>query len=367
MQIRIVAVGQRITEWAQSAVSDYLSRFPRDFRVELREIRTEPRAGQTPARLMAAEAERILAAIEPDDFVVVLDEHGKDLTTMDLARHFALARRRRNARLRDRRPRRPRPRGEGQGQPDDPAFVDDPAARLCARHALRADLPRMVDPRRPSLPSSLTPMSSKTIFLASKSPRRRDLLTRLGYDVRVIASNAHTLMAFEGDEVVLPDEAPKAYVLRTARNKFLEGLGVKNAGEFAGVRLPIVAADTVVSLGNEILGKPRDFDEACLFLEKLSGRTHDVRTAVYVGLSETACDWRISHSTVSFRELTHAEIEAYANSGEPYDKAGGYGIQGLASIFISNISGSYTGIMGLPVYETAELLANAGLPVFNAQ
>ena len=75
MQIRIVAVGQRITEWAQSAVSDYLSRFPRDFRVELREIRTEPRAGQTPARLMAAEAERILAAIEPDDFVVVLDEH----------------------------------------------------------------------------------------------------------------------------------------------------------------------------------------------------------------------------------------------------------------------------------------------------
>ena len=82
MQIRIVAVGQRITEWAQSAVSDYLSRFPRDFRVELREIRTEPRAGQTPARLMAAEAERILAAIEPD-------EHGKDLTTMDLARHFS--------------------------------------------------------------------------------------------------------------------------------------------------------------------------------------------------------------------------------------------------------------------------------------
>ena len=79
-------------------------------------------------------------------------------------------------------------------------------------------------------------MSSKTIFLASKSPRRRDLLTRLGYDVRVIASNAHTLMAFEGDEVVLPDEAPKAYVLRTARNKFLEGLGVKNAGEFAASR-----------------------------------------------------------------------------------------------------------------------------------
>lgn len=89
MQTRIVAVGQRITDWAQTAVSDYLSRFPRDFRVELREIRTEPRAGQTPAKLMAAEAERILATIEPDDFVVVLDEHGKDLTTMELAKQFA--------------------------------------------------------------------------------------------------------------------------------------------------------------------------------------------------------------------------------------------------------------------------------------
>lgn len=85
-----------------------------------------------------------------------------------------------------------------------------------------------------------------------------------------------------------------------------------------------------------------------------------------VGFSETVCDWRISHSTVTFRELSITEIEAYANSGEPYDKAGGYGIQGLASIFISNISGSYTGIMGLPVYETAELLANAGFPVFDS-
>ena len=89
MHTKIVAVGQRISEWAQIATTDYLGRFPRDFRVELKEIRTEPRAGQTPARLMAAEAERILDAIEPDDFVVVLDEHGKDMTTMDFARQFA--------------------------------------------------------------------------------------------------------------------------------------------------------------------------------------------------------------------------------------------------------------------------------------
>ena len=89
MQTRIIAVGPRIADWAQTAVGDSLSRFPRDFRVELKEIRTEPRAGQTPAKLMAAEAERILAAVEPDDFVVVLDEHGKDLTTMELAKQFA--------------------------------------------------------------------------------------------------------------------------------------------------------------------------------------------------------------------------------------------------------------------------------------
>ncbi len=89
MHTKIVAVGQRISEWAQIATADYLGRFPRDFRVELKEVRTEPRAGQTPARLMAAEAERILDSIDPDDFVVVLDEHGKDMTTMDFARQFA--------------------------------------------------------------------------------------------------------------------------------------------------------------------------------------------------------------------------------------------------------------------------------------
>lgn len=206
-------------------------------------------------------------------------------------------------------------------------------------------------------------MTTHTLFLASKSPRRRELLTRLGYDVRVIASNAHTLCAFEGDEEVIPNESPEAYVVRTARTKFLEGVGVKTAGDFASCACPIVAADTVVSLDNDILGKPRDFDEACDFLRRLSGRTHDVRTAVFVGFSAERVDFRLSHSTVTFRTLTEAEIEAYARSGEPYDKAGGYGIQGTASIFISHITGSYTGIMGLPIYETAELLAEAGYPV----
>lgn len=207
-------------------------------------------------------------------------------------------------------------------------------------------------------------MSNKTVFLASKSPRRREILTRLGYEVRVIASNAHTLGAFEGDEVVHPDEKPEDYVIRTARNKFFEGLAVKAAGEFAGVQLPVVAADTVVSIGNEILGKPRDFAEACEFLEKLSGVTHSVRTAVVVGFAENRFALRVNHSRVTFRKLSRTEIEQYVRTGEPYDKAGGYGIQGLAGVFISGISGSYTGIMGLPVAETAELLKAAGKPVF---
>lgn len=142
-------------------------------------------------------------------------------------------------------------------------------------------------------------MPNHTIFLASKSPRRRELLTRLGYEVRVIASHTHTLGAFEGDETVLPNEAPEAYVIRTARNKYFEGLTVKQAGEFSGIRLPIVAADTVVSLENEILGKPKDFDEACRFLSLLSGRTHDVRTAVFVGFNDSTFDYRLSHSTVT--------------------------------------------------------------------
>ena len=208
-------------------------------------------------------------------------------------------------------------------------------------------------------------MPSNTLFLASKSPRRRQLLTDLGYEVRVIASNAHTLRAFEGDEVVFEKETPEAYVVRTAKNKFLEGLEVKATGGFAGVHLPVVAGDTVVSLEGEILGKPRDIDEARLFLKKLSGRTHEVRTAVYVGMSAEDFDFRVNRSLVTFRELTDHEIELYVKSGEPYDKAGGYGIQGMASIFISKIEGSFTGIMGLPVYETAELLAQYNLPALH--
>lgn len=202
-----------------------------------------------------------------------------------------------------------------------------------------------------------------TVYLASKSPRRRAILEGLGLSVRVIASNAHTLRAFEGDETVNPGEAPEDYVKRTARNKFLEGLAVRDASGLAADLGPVLAADTVVSIGGDILGKPRDESEARAFLRRLSGRTHEVRTAVVAGYSQERCESALSVSEVTFRPMSGEEILAYVRTGEPYDKAGGYGIQGLAGIYISRIAGSYTGIMGLPVFETAALLSRMGVRI----
>lgn len=202
-----------------------------------------------------------------------------------------------------------------------------------------------------------------TVYLASKSPRRRAILEGLGLSVRVIASNAHTLYAFEGDETVNPGETPEAYVQRTAANKFLEGLAARDAAGLPKDAGPVLAADTVVSIGGDILGKPRDEAEACAFLRRLAGRTHEVRTAVVAGFAEDRREGALSVSEVTFRPMSEEEILAYVRTGEPYDKAGGYGIQGLAGIFISRIAGSYTGIMGLPVFETAELLRRAGVRI----
>lgn len=201
---------------------------------------------------------------------------------------------------------------------------------------------------------------SPKILLASKSPRRRELLTGLGLDVEVIASNAHTLGYFPGDEEVHENEAPADYVVRTALEKFREGLFLKEKlGYDAG--LVVVAADTVVSLGSEILGKPADRAEAERFMRELSGRTHDVRTCVVVGTSGKDVRHLVSHSKVTFKTLTEEEVVRYAATDEPYDKAGGYGIQGRASLFISRIEGSFTGIMGLPLFETGSLLGSFGI------
>jgi len=182
------------------------------------------------------------------------------------------------------------------------------------------------------------------ILLASASPRRSELLRQVGI--------AHAVRPVDVDESVRAGEAPAAYVLRLAETK-AAALWQQLAPEG---RKPVLAADTTVALEGEIFGKPGSLAEARAMLGRLSGRTHAVHTAVAL-LHEHGSAARVSSSTVTFRELTPAEIDWYWQTGEPADKAGGYAVQGRAAAFISHIAGSYSGIMGLPLYETWELLA----------
>jgi len=187
-------------------------------------------------------------------------------------------------------------------------------------------------------------MTEPRILLASASPRRSELLRQVGI--------AHEVRPVDVDESVREGEAPSAYVLRLAESK-AAALWQKLA---AADRRPVLAADTTVALEGEIFGKPASLAEAHSMLGQLSGRTHEVHTAVAI-LHGGGAAARVSSSSVTFRVLTPAEIDAYWRTGEPADKAGGYAVQGRAAAFISHISGSYSGIMGLPLYETWELLA----------
>lgn len=204
------------------------------------------------------------------------------------------------------------------------------------------------------------------LYLASKSPRRREILAGMGIsDIEVIHAGPAVLTAFEGDETQHDGEPPQDYVVRTACEKASQAMD-RIAAE-GKTSLPVLAADTVVICGDEILGKPENTAQARQFMEKLSGRTHEVRTAVVVndGISEKL-HVAVSVSQVTFARLSTTQIEAYIRTDEPYDKAGGYAVQGLAGLFIERIEGSYSGIMGLPVFETAQLLAEVAphlLPV----
>lgn len=206
-----------------------------------------------------------------------------------------------------------------------------------------------------------------TLYLASKSPRRLALLESIGVTgIEVIVIGRNERLAYEGDEERLADEPVEHYVSRTARQKALQ------AFELIARRglppAPVLAADTVVSLGETILGKPKDPTEEIEFLHRLSGVEHEVRTAVVVGTSPKDLQEALNVSTVRFRSLTEEEIRTYAETDEPYDKAGGYGIQGLAGVFVESVAGSYSGIMGLPVCETAQLLKAVGVDaLFHAE
>ena len=194
------------------------------------------------------------------------------------------------------------------------------------------------------------------IYLASQSPRRRQLLEQIGVRCELLLADATE--DAEALEAERPGELPLAYVQRVTRAKLH---AARQRLTQRGLQLaPILCSDTTVALGRRIHGKPRDAADAAAILQQLSGRTHRVITAVAVA-SGTAEQLAVSNSRVTFAQLDAATIERYIASGEPFGKAGAYGIQGTAGSWVKRIDGSYTGIMGLPLFETAELLRAVGV------
>ena len=191
--------------------------------------------------------------------------------------------------------------------------------------------------------------SGSYIYLASKSPRRRHLLEQIGVPFETVDVNV--------DETRRKGESPDDYVCRMALEKARSGLRALDEAKSA----PVLGADTVVVIDGEILGKPTDAAPAATMLARLSGHTHEVLTAVTLAADKPRT--RLSRSLVTMRSINRQEREAYCATGEPLDKAGAYAIQGLGAVFIAKLEGSYSGVMGLPLYETAELLSKAGLHV----
>jgi septum formation protein len=186
------------------------------------------------------------------------------------------------------------------------------------------------------------------IILASASPRRQELLDQIKVAYRVYPVDV--------DETPRPNEAPLDYVQRLAAEKSAACIAELGDG------LPVLAADTAVVLGDLIMGKPKDRDDALAMLRQLSGKMHRVYSAI--SLRGREHDQAVSITEVTFRVLTESEIAAYWHSGEPADKAGSYAIQGLGGVFVELISGSFSGVVGLPLFETAELLSRQGIELF---
>ena len=186
------------------------------------------------------------------------------------------------------------------------------------------------------------------IYLASASPRRAELLRQIGVEFRVHAVDL--------DETRLPDEPDRDYVCRIARDK-----AIRAAEELSGQDDSVIlAADTAISLDGDIIGKPADRAQCCATLSRLSAREHLVLSAVALA-TPRGTELRLSENKVSFRSLSAEEISLYCASDEPMDKAGAYAIQGKAAMFIEHLEGSYSAVMGLPLFETAELLRSIDL------
>jgi septum formation protein len=215
----------------------------------------------------------------------------------------------------------------------------------------------------PSSPG-LTVMTASAlpIYLASKSPRRSELLRQIGVRFDLLLLRGDGSRAIDVSELVHPGEAAQPYVARVAQEKADFAWQVMQWRSLAP--RPVLAADTSVVIDGIILGKPADAVEATAMLQLLSGRTHQVLTALALrhGALPEQIEQTMQVSEVSFGVLSQQMIAAYCKTQEPYDKAGGYGIQGIAACFIERIAGSHSGIMGLPLFETAQLLRRAGIP-----
>ena len=199
------------------------------------------------------------------------------------------------------------------------------------------------------------------IYLASRSPRRRELLAQIGVRFEPLVFREGTRADTDVDEAVRDGESPDEYVRRVTRLKC--DAAWRRVKERRGLmQLPVLAADTTVAIDTQILGKPTDREEATRMLRLLSGRSHRVLTAVAVAFEERF-QMAVSESVVVFEALDEPRIAAYVQSGESFDKAGGYGIQGRAGAFVARLEGSYSGVMGLPLRETAQLLRKFGIVV----
>lgn len=205
------------------------------------------------------------------------------------------------------------------------------------------------------------PAPPSPIYLASNSPRRRDLLQQIGvcFDILGFRGGERGMDA-DLDETREPDEPADHYVQRLALTK--ASAGVRRLFWRKLPRKPVLAADTAIEIDGDVIGKPADDADARAILRRLSGRAHHVLTAVAISDGERT-RYRISKSAVRFRPLSEDDIRRYLATGEPMDKAGAYGIQGRAATFIEEIRGSYSGIMGLPLFETAALLEVFACPL----
>lgn len=205
----------------------------------------------------------------------------------------------------------------------------------------------------------MAPMEPR-IYLASRSPRRRELLTQIGVRFDLMLFRGGPREDPEVDESPRPGEAPEAYARRVASAKALHGVRLVSLRKLAA--RPVLSADTTLDMDGEIIGKPRDEADASAILRRLSGRSHRVITAVALAQGETL-ECVASISEVRFRPLEAEEIRRYVISGEPMDKAGAYGLQGHAAMFVEAIAGSPSGIVGLPLCETTLLLRRFGYPL----